>query len=468
MFVTPGKGLAFQRRTATGGLTASTAGGSGVAPYWVRLRRSGQTITAYKSTDGVSWITVGQDTFAMGATVYAGLAVSSHDSTKLATATFDSVDSVSASASGLPSGWSHGDVGVVGTQGSASESNGTFTVSGAGADVWGSADAFHFVYQSMSGDGQITARVASLQNIASWTKGGVMIRASLDPGAAHAFMLVSAGKGLAFQRRRSTGGLTTSTAGTAGTAPVWVRLIRSGQTITALESNDGMSWTTVGSDTFSMPTTVYVGLAVSSHDVTKTAAGAFDHVSNGGAASALPTGWSAGDVGAVGPVGSSSESGGTFTVNGAGADVWGSADAFQFAYTTMTGDGSIVARVASVENVASWTKAGVMIRESLAPGSAHAFMLASAAKGLAFQRRLATDDLTISTAGGTGTAPVWVRLVRSGQTVTASTSPDGTTWTVVGQELFSMGSTVYVGLAVSSHDTTQLATATFTNVSVTP
>ena len=82
----------------------------------------------------------------------------------------------------------------------------TYTVKGAGADVWGTADAFDYVYRPMTGDGWIVARVASVQNTSSWSKAGVMIRESLDAGAAHAYMLVSFSKGLAFQRRAVAGG----------------------------------------------------------------------------------------------------------------------------------------------------------------------------------------------------------------------------------------------------------------------
>src|SRR5437764_110155 len=102
-------------------------------------------------------------------------------------------------------------------------------------------------------------------------------------------------------------------------------------------------------------------------------------------ARALPPGWADGDIGAVGAVGSSSGSGGSFTVTGAGADIWGTADAFHYVYTTLTGDGSIVAQVTSEQYVANWTKAGVMMRETLDPGSRHALMLVSPGKGLAFQ-----------------------------------------------------------------------------------
>ena len=76
---------------ATGGISTGTSGGGGTAPSWVRLVRSGNTITASRSSDGVTWTTVGSDTFSMGQTVYVGVAVTSHDNAVLATATFDQV-----------------------------------------------------------------------------------------------------------------------------------------------------------------------------------------------------------------------------------------------------------------------------------------------------------------------------------------------------------------------------------------
>lgn len=171
----------------------------------------------------------------------------------------------SLSAQSLPTGWSTSDIGTVGATGSASYSSGTFTVSGAGADIWNSADAFRFVYTPMTGDGSIVADVTSVQYVANWTKAGVMMRETLDPSSRHAFMLVSAGKGLAFQRRVTTGGLSTNTAGPAAAAPYFVKLTRAGTTFTAMVSANGSTWTTVGSDTISMASTIYVGLAVSSH-----------------------------------------------------------------------------------------------------------------------------------------------------------------------------------------------------------
>src|SRR6185503_297907 len=80
----------------------------------------------------------------------------------------------------LPSPWAHRDIGSVGIAGVAQYSDATgFTVTASGADVWGTADAFHFVYQPWTGDGSIVTRVASVTNANAWSKAGVMFRESL-------------------------------------------------------------------------------------------------------------------------------------------------------------------------------------------------------------------------------------------------------------------------------------------------
>jgi phosphatidylserine/phosphatidylglycerophosphate/cardiolipin synthase-like enzyme len=178
----------------------------------------------------------------------------------------------------LPGGWSNTDVGATAIAGSAEFSGGTFRLDASGADVWGTADAFHYAYRSLDGDGSIVARVASVEHVAAWTKAGVMMRASLEAGSPHAFMLVSPGKGLAFQRRVVDGGLSTHTTGGAGVAPAWVKLTRSGTTFSAYRSADGSTWTPVGSDTIAMGTTIYVGIALNGHSNSTLATGVFDSV----------------------------------------------------------------------------------------------------------------------------------------------------------------------------------------------
>ena len=185
----------------------------------------------------------------------------------------------STSGSSSTATWTSTDVGSVSPAGSASvNSSGVATESGSGADIWNSSDAFHFYYRPLSGDGEIVARVASVQNVNQWTKAAVMMRNTTSSGSAHAMMLVSPGKGTAFQRRVSAGGLSTSTAGPLVKAPYWVRLVRSGSTFSAYASADGTTWTIVGSQTIAMGTTIDVGLAVTSHDSGTLATATFDHV----------------------------------------------------------------------------------------------------------------------------------------------------------------------------------------------
>ncbi|HEX6316865.1 MAG TPA: hypothetical protein VFZ73_18465, partial [Gemmatimonadaceae bacterium] len=222
----------------------------------------------------------GSDTLALGATVSIGLAVTSHDNSALATATFDHVSVTPAPPSGLPAPWLAGDIGNVALAGEAAAANGTWTVRASGADIWDAADAFHYVSQPLTGDGTIVARVVSLQGADPWTKAGLMIRDTRSPGSAHAFVLVTPGSnGVAFQRRVAAGGLSTHTSGPTVNAPVWLALVRNGGSVTASWSWDGITWTPIGSDTLALGATVSIGLAVTSHDNSALATATFDHVS---------------------------------------------------------------------------------------------------------------------------------------------------------------------------------------------
>lgn len=178
----------------------------------------------------------------------------------------------------LPAGWTKQDIGSVGIAGSATHSAGSFTVNGSGADIWGTADAFHYVWQPLSADGSIVARVASVENTNAWAKAGVMIRESLTAGSKHAMVVVSPSSGISFQRRATTGGTSTSTTVTGITAPRWVRITRSGNTLTTDYSSDGTSWTSLGSASITMAANIQIGLAVSSHNNATDCATVFDNV----------------------------------------------------------------------------------------------------------------------------------------------------------------------------------------------
>ena len=187
---------------------------------------------------------------------------------------------------GLQAPWLQQDIGAVGLPGSASASSGIFTVNASGTDIEDTSDQFRYVYQTLSGDGTLLARVTSIQNTNPWAKGGVMIRESLAANSSQAMMVLTPGNGVAFQRRKTTGGVTFHTGGASVVAPYWVKIVRSGSTFSGYSSPDGVNWSLVGSDTISMATNVYFGLALTSHNNAVLCTAKFDSV-NASAGSAL-------------------------------------------------------------------------------------------------------------------------------------------------------------------------------------
>jgi len=157
-------------------------------------------------------------------------------------------------------------------------------------------------------------------------------------------------------------------------------------------------------------------------------------------------------------------------MTGAGADIWNQSDEFHYAYKTLAGAGSIVAKVESVDNTNAWAKAGVMIRETLKGDSKHAMMIVSAGSGVSFQRRPETggDSASNDDTGGLE-APYWVKIERDlAGNFSAYSSATGSSWQKLGvAEPIQMGSNVYIGLVVTSHDAALTCQAVLSNVSTT-
>jgi len=176
----------------------------------------------------------------------------------------------------------------------------------------------------------------------------------------------------------------------------------------------------------------------------------------------------AGSVGSFveGPVG-------TYTMTASGADIWNQADQFHFAYKTLSGAGSIEAQVLSVDNTDPWAKAGVMIRETLDAGSKFAAVYITPANGCRFQARAtadaaATSDTAVVTPAQTAiTAPYWVKIERDvAGNFKGYYSSNGTSWTPMtwNPQSITMGSNVYIGLVLTSHNNNATCTAKFSGV----
>jgi hypothetical protein len=157
---------------------------------------------------------------------------------------------------------------------------GIYTVTGIGSDIWNRYDDFHFAHKNLSGDGSITARIDDIETVQGWTKAGVMIRQSLEADSPNVMALVTANGRLSLQYRSEDSGITYGryTAPDTVRLPHWVRLVRRGIYFTAQHSEDGANWHDVldGSEQpaateIPMHKPAYVGLAVTSHDVTKRA-----------------------------------------------------------------------------------------------------------------------------------------------------------------------------------------------------
>jgi hypothetical protein len=176
------------------------------------------------------------------------------------------------------------------------------------------------------------------------------------------------------------------------------------------------------------------------------------------------------------PAGLVEEPDGIYTMTASGADIWGTADEFRYAYKQLGGAGSITAKVESVENTDPWAKCGVMIRETLEPGSKFAAVYITPGNGCRFQGRLtpaadATSDTSVASAEQMAiTAPYWIKLERDAAgNFNGYYSSDGISWQAMtwNPQKISMPANVYIGLALTSHSSGVTGKAEFSNVQTT-
>jgi hypothetical protein len=292
VFVTPGNGIVVQWRATQGGTTNQVAS-TGTVPVYLRIGRyttSGsnpQTLyTAYTSPNGTTWTAVAGSTVAlvMPGSVLAGFGLTSHVQGVAGTATLDSV----AVAAGeypppgfsCPTNWACGDIGGPLPAGGQTLAGGTWSIGGGGGDIWGTADAFHFVWQSLAADGNMTTRVTSQTNTSVWAKAGIMMRATVNPGSPYYAAFLTPGNGVVVQWRSVLGG-TSAQVATSGVAPVFLRVVRTGTSFSAATSTNGTTWTAIPGSTISLTNlsgTLLRGFAVTSHSNGTLSTGVFDTV----------------------------------------------------------------------------------------------------------------------------------------------------------------------------------------------
>lgn len=180
----------------------------------------------------------------------------------------------------------------------------------------------------------------------------------------------------------------------------------------------------------------------------------------------LPKGWNSTDIGNVGVSGEADYLNGRFNLLASGNDIWETADAFHFASRALSGDGSIEARVVSIQYTDPWAKAGVMLRESDSPGAKYVFFGLTGQGGSVFQSRAATGGSSGSLDGPEAKPPHWLKLTRSGNLFNGYVSADGANWVFAGSMTNELKKNILAGLAVTAHNNNALNSTLFEDVTV--
>jgi len=433
LFVSNGKCI-FQSRTSSGGTAAQNfVVNSVTTPVWLKMLRTGNVITGYESSDGLNWTYAGSQTVTMTSAAYFGVAVSSGSTSILNATGVDNVDNadINANVPGVTSAIiidSAATTGLVKT--------GSWTVSGTTTSAYGST------------------------TLTAWTPA--------TPSS------------LTF----------TPTIPVTGQYEVYLRRLSSYQfgdhTPLKISSTSGTStglideqigdqlWNYLGTFNFAAGTT-------GSLSINNTSPGGYGYVSADAVMyvplpqPTLPAPKMDADIGSPALAGSGAYSTGTFTVQGSGADIYGTSDQFNFVSQAVSGNQTLIARVTGLTNTNGSAKAGVMCRMTSDANSPFVMEAITPSGFVEMVFRTSTGGSAGYTGYATGvtpsaTTPIWLKLVRSGSGAyngyyaTTVGTPAAADWHGVGS-LYLTPSSYFAGLAVTSHTNSALATGTFDNVS---
>ena len=300
--------------------------------------------------------------------------------------------------------------------------------------MWPVNDQFHYISQSLSGDGTISAQVTSQSATSGNDQAGVMLRSDTTGGGAYYAAWITPGNGVEIDYRDTDGLSDDEVANPGGSTPAWIEVARSGDTFTAYTSADGVSWQPVIGSSVALPNlegTILAGLAVSSDATGSLSTATFDNVNLADSAPPVPnlcpSGWECNDIGFPTPSGTQSFSNGVWTVQGGGGDITTIDDSFRFISQTQETDGIVSAQVASQSDTDPFAKSGLMVRLSTSETSPYYGVFVTPSNGIVLQYRTKEEGNT-SQIDVAGTAPTYLEISRSGDTLTAYTSSNGVNW----------------------------------------
>ena len=462
-------GYEFQSRDVTGGISTAIYPPlpQPLVHYpntWLRLKREGNTFTAYSGTDGVTWSIFATKSLALSPTLRVGLAVTSHNSSATATARFRTLQNRVQSwyypgRSDCLQCHTQASGGVLGMKSRQNNLERLFPETATSDNqlrAWNHIGLFSPAISEPTIPGLLRSVPLDHPTASLEDKARSYVDSNCSschrPGGVNAFWdgrldTPLASSGIINGTVQNILGVPGSKVVVANDVP---RSIMHRRMDTATEP-------------YKMPP---LGKNVVD-DAGVAAISAWISSLTTPPAANLPAPWVHSDVGPVNLPGDATYTNGNFNLSASGDDIWFASDGFHFIYQTLTGDGEITAHISNLNAADSWTKAGVMIRESLTAGSPHGMTVLTGGQGANFQARTSANANSIGTFGPAVSIPYWVRIKREGNLISSYISDVGDTWTVVGSETIPMAQQVYIGMCLTSHNNSQLSTATIDSVNVT-
>lgn len=369
--------------------------------------------------------------------------------------------------------WVSVDQGPPGIRGVSGESNGVFTLIGSGAGYSSAADSGHMMFRQLLGSGgeaTIIARVASLSGAAT-RLAGITMRDTSWRGAKRVNLVLDGAGTLQFRARNTANNADSATTTPGQSSPLWLRLVRSAGTITgsyAADVGDAPgTWITAGTSSVSLSSNLSVGMVTSAGIGTAvTATAVFDNVSVTPSFSGPAL--HSEDLGLYVLAGSSSEAGGTVTLNGTG---FHDGSGGHFRYQQIWGDCLVTARLLSHSGATRGAQSGIAVRDITDSGP-FGFYGMTTTDGFQAHWRSSPNGTpgTLQTSGSVG---FWLRLMRRGNTIVAFRAPNvggvpGTWAQATGNLPAALGGPLLFGYLQDSNNTAQTATGTYTGLTIEP
>lgn len=459
-------GMRFNYRETTGGVSTGQGNVNFSFPNaYVRLQRIGNVFTGFASTDGTNWTQVYQLTMNLASTLYFGMAVSARTTTGLATTAKirDLTDQKSTVAPLAPTNFvgsadtANSSVQLFWTDAAQNETSYRIDRRLVGSDAW-SAVATLGANSTNHTDSSVTLGQAYVYRVVAVNAAGATPSSELTINYANG--VPTAPSSLSASN------------GANGIVLNW-QDNASNETYYQLERKIGAgSWTSLAVLAANVNTYTDNAIAANTSYSYRVRAlgdaGDSNYSNETSLTSPAALSFSSADIGITGGVTQTVDPGSAYNVSAAGTDIWSTSDQFRFVYRQVTGDFDLRVRIESLNYVNDQTMAGLMARASLDANARNVFVKARADGSDRMTYRSSTGGTTVGAGSGSVTYPnAWLRMTRVGNTFTTFSSTNGTTWTVIASVTLSLPATMYIGMAVSSHQTGVSTTAQFRDLTLT-